>query len=196
MGYLQYGRIGSMQKNGKKLSRAIPALLRRAGIFSRDDHGVTAIEFALLGVPFFAIVAAIMETSLVFMASNIFETALHDTSRLIRTGQAIQANYDIDDFRAGMCERTYGLFNCGAIIINVRTSTSFNNITISDPIDPATGNWTLTENFAPGQRKSIVIAEAYYKWEALFNIMGFNLATLSDGTLLMGAAEVFRNEPF
>ncbi len=184
---------------GKSTSRklfGLGALLRRAGIFARHEKGVTAIEFSLLGLPFFALIAAIMETSLVFMASNIFETAVHDSARLIRTGQALTAGYDIDDFRGKICERTFGLFTCSAIVINVRTETSFTSLSISDPIDPDTGDWILTDSFAPGQRNSIVIAEAYYKWDTLFEIMGFNLATLSDGTVLMGTAEVFRNEPF
>lgn len=185
-----------MQKTNTKKRFGLGPLLRRAGVFSRDEKGVTALEFGLLGMPFFALVAAIMETSLVFMASNIFETALHDTARLIRTGQAVSASYDIDDFRTGICDRTFGLFTCSAMIINVRTESTFSAVNISDPIDPDTGDWLLDNSFSPGQRNSIVVAEAYYKWETLFNIMGFNLATLSDGTVLMGTAEVFRNEPF
>lgn len=185
-----------MHKNVRKSQNGLGALLRRAGVFSRDDKGVTAVEFGLLGLPFFALIAAILETSLVFMASNIFETAMHDTSRLIRTGQAVSGSYDIDDFRSGICERTFGLFTCSDIIINVRTATTFSDITISDPIDPDTGDWILTDGFAPGVRNSIVVAEAYYKWDTMLDIMGFNLATMSDGTLLMGTAQVFRNEPF
>lgn len=172
------------------------ALACRSRLFKRDENGVTTIEFAVLALPFFAMIMVVMETSLVFMASNIFESALHDTTRFIRTGQALDANYDITKFRAGMCERTFGMFDCDAIVINVREVSSFTNANIVDPIDTDTGDWLITEAYSSGNRQSIMVAEAYYKWETVVNIMGFNLATMSDGTLLMGSAQVFRNEPF
>jgi Flp pilus assembly protein TadG len=184
--------------NSKRtISGSIPrSLLNLARLFSRDKKGVTTIEFAVLALPFFALIAAILETSLVFMASNIFESALHDTARLIRTGQAHEEDYDIEKFRASMCSRTFGMFDCSAIKINVREVASFSVANIVDPIDPDTNEWTLTEGFNAGQRRTIMVAEAYYKWDTMFNIMGFNLATMSDNTLLMGSAQVFRNEPF
>ncbi len=170
--------------------------LRPQRSFARDERGVTMIEFGLLALPFFAIVAAIMETSVTFLASNIFESALHDSTRLIRTGQAQKADYSLPTFRAKICERTYGMFDCNKIMVRVRTVPSFAEATVSDPIDPNTNDWVIVEQYQPGVSKSIVIAEVYYKWDTMFDIMGFNLQSLSDGTMLMGSAEVWRNEPF
>ncbi|RYE39513.1 MAG: pilus assembly protein, partial [Hyphomicrobiales bacterium] len=61
--------------------------LRSAGQFGRDDRGVTIIEFGILALPFFTIIAAILETSLVFFAGQILDSAVQDAGRLIRTGQ-------------------------------------------------------------------------------------------------------------
>ena len=169
---------------------------RRPAALLRDERGVTAVEFGLLALPFFALVSAIMETAIIFLASNIFESALQDSSRLIRTGRAHQNNYAIEDFRGEICDRTYGLFDCSQIKLSVRTIDSFASMSITPPIAPDTAEWTLAEQYDPGSRKSIVVAEAYYKWETLLDIMGFNLMSSADGTVLMGTARVWRNEPF
>ena len=59
--------------------------LRRWRGFAHDESGVTAIEFGLLAVPFFSILGAILETSLVFLSGQVLESAVQDASRLIRT---------------------------------------------------------------------------------------------------------------
>ena len=55
--------------------------------FGRGEGGATAIEFAILAPVFFAIIGAAMETALVFFAGQMLDSAVHDTSRLIRTGR-------------------------------------------------------------------------------------------------------------
>lgn len=108
-----------------KFKRPLNAITRITGRFARDKDGTTAVEFGLLGLPFFAMIAVILETSLVLLASNIFDSALQDTTRQIRTGQAKTASHTIADFRAGMCDRLVGLFDCDAIVIVVREVSSF-----------------------------------------------------------------------
>lgn len=179
-----------------RIKRSLSTVTKVTGRFARDRDGTTAIEFGLLGLPFFAMIAVILETSLVLLASNIFDSALQDTTRQIRTGQANAAGHTISDFRTGMCDRLVGLFDCDSIIIVVREVSSFTNANIVDPVDPNTGDWLVTETYSSGARQTIMVAEAYYKWDTFVNIMGFNLATLSDDTFVMGAARVFRNEPF
>ncbi len=73
--------------------RAMNVRTRTMGRFRRDEKGVTAVEFGLLSLPFFAIIGAILETSLIFMASQILDSAVNDSARLIRTGQAQAANF-------------------------------------------------------------------------------------------------------
>lgn len=171
-------------------------LLRKSKRIKTDERGATAVEFGLLALPFFALMSATLETGLVSLASNVFESAVHDSSRLIRTGQAQNENYQLADFRTQICDRGFGLFDCDKIKISVRTLNSFTVASTPLPIDVDTLDWTIVENFQPGNRRSIVIAEAYYKWDTIFDIMGFNLGSLSDGSMLMGTARVWRNEPF
>lgn len=179
----------------KQRFRILTSLVRRAK-FARNDTGSVAVEFALLALPFFAVIAAILETAIIFLASQMLETAVHDTSRLIRTGQVQDAGYTSDDFRQKVCENGFGLFDCDKLKIRVRVLNDFISANSVMPIDLNDGSWIITEQYDPGVGKSIVIAEAYYKWDTIFDVMGFNLDNSNDGTRLLGAVRVWRNEPF
>ena len=68
---------------------APPKRLFRA--FRRNNRGSAAVEFSLIAVPFFALFFAIVETGIVFFASQVLETATQDSARMIMTGQAQNA---------------------------------------------------------------------------------------------------------
>jgi Flp pilus assembly protein TadG len=168
----------------------------RGGGFLADQRG-SAIEFAILAIPFFAIVGAILETAVVFLASQLLDSAVQDASRLVRTGQAQNADYTIDTFRTAVCDGLAGIFNCSNLEIKVNTVDNFADATASSPIDPKDPTkWTLVPQFQPGTGSDIVMVQVYYKWPVILNFGGFSLATSSDGTHLMGAVRVFANEPF
>src|SRR5580692_1890976 len=55
--------------------------------FARHQGGATAVEFALVLLPFLALMFGIIETALVFFADQTLETAVANSARLILTGQ-------------------------------------------------------------------------------------------------------------
>ena len=57
---------------------------------------------------------AIMETSLVFFASQTLETAVADSARLIMTGQAQSQNFTAAQFKTAVCDKVEGLFDCAS----------------------------------------------------------------------------------
>ena len=164
--------------------------------FRRDEGGVTAVEFGLLALPFFAIIGAILETALIFLASQVLDSAVNDSSRLIRTGQAQAANYTVENYRDAICENLYGLFDCDLVKIRVTQVANFAGANIDVPTDPVTGNWTVVESYDHGTGNSIILVEAYYKWPIALNMLDFNLSNLPDNTRMLSAVRVFRNEPF
>lgn len=174
-------------------------LRRRWRALGRDARGVTAIEFGILAVPFFVIIGAILETALVFFAAQVLDTAVQDSSRLLRTGQAQQAGFGLDQYRQQVCSGLYGLFDCDDLRLNVRvlgSGTGFGAFSRSLPVNPATGAWDFTQGYSGGGGDDVIMIEAYYKWRTLLDFGGFNLASLPDGTRLLGSVRVFRNEPF
>ena len=162
-----------------------------------DERGVTAIEFGLLAPIFFALIGATLETGIVFLASEVLDSAVQNSTRRILTGQAQEANMNEAGFRQLICDGLYGLFDCDKLKIKVDVVTDFQSATITPPLDPADPTkWTLVQAFQPGRASEIVRVQAYYKWPVIVSLLGFNLATENDGTRLLGAVRVFKNEPF
>ncbi len=185
-----------MVRKSRNLSKlATSALFKRDGI-ARDEKGVTLIEFGLLALPFFAIVGAILETSLVFLASQVLDSAVEDSARQIRTGQAQSANYTEAEFRAAICDGLYAMFDCTQLKIKVSEIGDFASATLNPVADITDGSWTIVETYEDGVGSSIILVEAYYKWPIVLNIFDFNLANLPDGTRMLSSVRLFRNEPF
>ncbi|HRF08643.1 MAG TPA: pilus assembly protein [Xanthobacteraceae bacterium] len=173
--------------------------LRRLIIrFGRKNDGAAAVEFAIVVVPFFALLFAIIELALVFWAGQVLETATHDTSRLIMTGQAQKQSFDQTRFRQELCNRVLGLFDCGAgILIDVRTSGAFASANLGKP--PLKGNGTIDDTgfqFQTGGPGDIVVVRVMYQWPLILRTFGLDLADMPSGKRLLMSAVAFRNEPY
>ena len=184
------------------LRRLLAPAIKRGHGFGRDERGATAIEFALLALPFFTLIYAILETSLVFFAGQILDSAVQDSARLIRTGQAQTASYTADNFRDAICTGLYGLFDCTQLRINVKTVATFADAVITSPTKTGadctatTCDWTLVPQYLPGVGGDVVVVQAYYKWKTIVDLPGFNLQNQPGGVRLLGAVRVFKSEPF
>ena len=77
--------------------RSFSGLLRR---FRRNGDGSAVVEFALVAPMFLALLFAIIETALMFFASQVLETVTQDSARVIMTGQAQNASYTQRNSRA------------------------------------------------------------------------------------------------
>ena len=55
--------------------------------FLRDRSGSTAIEFALLAIPFSVLVFAILESCISFAGQQVMANVTDDIARQLRTGQ-------------------------------------------------------------------------------------------------------------
>jgi Flp pilus assembly protein TadG len=163
----------------------------------RREDGTAAIEFGLVAVPFLAMVFAIMETSLVFFAGQVLETATADSARLIMTGQAQTQGFDQAAFKNAVCAKVYGLFNCNSgVYVDVRTYSSFASVNSPNPIN---ANGTLNNNFTyqPGTPGDIVVVRLMYQWPVYVSLLGLNgLSNMSGSKRLLVATAAFRNEPY
>lgn len=202
-----------MTKKASWTRRILSPVIRRGGRLARNEDGAVLVEFALLAVPFFALVFAILETSLAFFAQQVLESALQDATRGIRTGQS-QTSWDAVEFRRQICKRSYGLLDCSEsnpqtdrLIIKVEPVNSFDTAIsqIGLPVDPACSEpgasedecaWTLSESFNDGQGNDVIVAQAFYKWPTVLNLPWFTLANQAGNNRLLSAARVFKNEPF
>lgn len=164
--------------------------------FRNDEKGATAVEFSIVALPFFALIFAVIETSLVFFASQTLETAVGDASRLVLTGQAQKQSLDKEQFKSAVCSRISALFDCqGGVLVDVQCHSSFAGADVSRPVD-ADGNLKTEFSFCPGEPGEIVVVRGIYLWPVWVKLLGFNLADMPNGKRLLVATSVFRNEPY
>lgn len=163
--------------------------------FRRRDDGVAAVEFGFVAAPFLAVLFAIMETAMVFFAGQTLETAVADSSRLILTGQAQSTAMSQAAFKAAVCARIYGLFDCtGGMTVDVQKYTAFANADLNRPVD-VNGN-VKPGAYNPGGPCEIVVVRLIYQYPVYLSLAGFDLADMSGNKRLLVATSVFRNEPY
>jgi len=182
----------------EKSSGATRGLRRLIVRFGRKNDGAAAVEFAIVVVPFFAILFAIIELAFVFWAGQVLETAVHDTSRLIMTGQAQKQNFDQAKFKQELCGRVFGLFSCNTgMIIDVRTSGAFSSANMSKPTYKQDGTIDDTGfQYQAGGPGDIVVVRVMYEWPLILRTFGLDLADTPSGKRLLMSAVAFRNEPY
>ena len=182
-----------------RTKRLIPARLLRIKTvrrFARGDDGIAAVEFGIVAAPFLALMFAIMETAIVFFASQTLETAVADSARLIMTGQAQQSSFTQAQFKTAVCAKILGLFDCaGGIKIDVKTYTSFSSISNAKPID-ANGKLLTNFGYTPGNPGDIVVVRLMYEWPIYVSLLGFSLNDMAGNKRLIIATAAFRNEPY
>jgi Flp pilus assembly protein TadG len=162
--------------------------------FRRASEGSAAIEFAMVALPFFLLVFAILQTSIVFFAGQTLETAASNVSRLILTGQAQSASWSAAQFKTQVCNQIYGIFNCDAnVYVDVETYASFASANLNTPV--VNGNFDPTQmGYNPGAAGSIVVLRLYYQYPVYISLLG--LSNLNGGLNLLAATAVFRNEAY
>ena len=169
--------------------------LKTAQRLARQEEGTAAVEFGLIAMPFLALVFAIIETALVFFASQVLETAAADSARLIMTGQAQTQGLDKDTFKDKVCARVFGLFDCaGGVHVDVQKVGSFGSVTLDKPVDSDGNLDTSNFKYEPGGPGDIVVARLIYQWPTYVSLLG--LSNMANNNRLMMATAVFRNEPY
>ena len=180
-------------------THAVPITKRRRWrAFVADQKGATAVEFALIGAPFLALLVAIIQSFLVFFAQQYLETAVNQSSRAILTGQAQGQNMNQTQFAALVCSNLLILFNCSNLMIDVEVAGSWSSANTGTPslTFDANGNVTNTWQFNPGNQGDIVVVRVMYQWPVFMGPLGFNLANLPNGNRLIMASTAFMNEAF
>jgi len=182
----------------KKLS------FRRVRRYLKNREGTAAIEFAILAVPFFMLLFAILELAIVFFINSTLTHAVSEAGRQIRTGN-FQSCGTQDAFKTLVCSNMSGLGNCEKRLrIDVVSGIDFQTVTLPVPADPPAedpddetasdipnGVFTNTIANAP-----VVIRGLYYH-KLVLPPQLTRLETLPGrGIRVLGATTAFRNEPF
>jgi Flp pilus assembly protein TadG len=184
----------SLLRGVTNAARRVARPLRR---FGRRQEGATAVEFAIVATPFFAMMFAILETALVFFSQQTLDTAVANAARLIRTGQAQQQGFSANQFKTQICSLMDLLLNCATgLQLDVRTYPTFDSIDLADPLDGDGNINPAGFTYDPGNGSDIVVVRAFYAWPSFTNLLGFDISNMGGGQRLLASAAAFRNEPF
>jgi hypothetical protein len=170
--------------------------------FRRDDKGVTAIEFAIVGPIFFMGLFTIMETGLMMFTEYVLQTSVQEAARIVRTGQAQEQRLSPSLFKARICDIASLVMDCnGSLNVYMRAEPNFTALASSVPsylsIGPADEADSSTPSHDCGAPSEAVALIATYDWDFTVPFfMKFLGNRNGDNTRRMVGFAMFKNEPF
>lgn len=188
-----------------RLIRDCAFAVRRFGA----QDGATAVEFALIALPFLSLLAVIVQTAIMVWTARNLDDALQHAGRTIYTGQFQKTTPQQSDsatllaaMKTAMCgtnaSRVAGLFDCSSLKLNVAVSTTFASGVVPTPLDPKTGDWSkgFGTNYNCAHPGDIVVFTAAVKYRLAFSFLYAGIPGFSDGSRLLQSTAVFRTEPY
>ena len=165
----------------------------------RDARGVTAIEFAMVAMPFLMLLFGIIGVGLYFFTTFTLENAVEQAARVLRTGQGQEAGMTDVQFKAKVCEFVPGHIDCtNKLKVNVLSFADTANITPGALPTCLNGDNTLAgaTQYNPGAASEVVVVWICYEWELSSKIPFLDLGNMAGGSRLIQATSVFRTEPY
>lgn len=149
--------------------------------FGRDDRGVAAVEFALLGSTFLLLVCMIFELGLLLFTQSVLNDAVRDGARLIRMGQASTSAI----FVAKVCAKAGPLVpSCTtALKYKVQAAAAFSSLSATT---------ALANQYNAGTSAQDVIVQIGY---SRLTIVPWT-STYLNATNLLVSTIAFQNDPY
>lgn len=172
-----------------------------------DQSGFTAVEFAMVAMPFVMMLFGIISVCLYFFTTFTMENAVWQAARAIRTGQFQQGQGaysgipSMEDrktaFKQALCAKAPQYIDCNKAIVLVQ-SNSGGFGSIAPPVCATNGTMIdeAAAQFDAGGASSVVLVTVCYPWSFGGKLPFITLGNLSDGSLLIQASVTFRTEPF
>lgn len=171
--------------------------------YKSDREGATAIEFAILALPFLVLLFSIVELAVVFFIGSTLTHAMNEAARDIRTGEFQQTCGDADSFKVAVCGNMGSLGNCNNLRVDVVTSPSGKfepNLLPPAPKDEDPANpgepQVLPNTYVDTNSRDVVLVRAQYYHRLSIPGNWTRLANQPGNRRLISTATAFRNEPF
>jgi len=194
---------------------------RLCGRFARDSRGSTAVEFAMISVPFLGLLFAIFQTAYLLMTQSAMDNAAALAARNIYTGQAMGAgttgtgtNNSSTFLTNVVCPSMPSFITCSNLILDVRPAgtSGATSWTTANTDSTQTILNSSSNNFCIGGPGDIVIVRIIYPVPAYLSVMTLSAALSHSGSVTQSTAGqsqynsnwvypimgvlAFQNEPF
>lgn len=201
----------SFTAGGKTSPKASKSGLRRL-LRSRD--GAAAIEFAILAIPYFIIVFAIIETFVAYTAEQLVANAVDTMGRQLRTGNITFSSTtattykDRTAFRTAFCDEVSILIQCSTaeiatptkLFLDVKSYTNFSDMPTTVPVASGGDLDTASLTYSPGAAGTKNMLRAYYKWDIITDLLRPYISNMRPTTgsnyFLIVETSVFKNEDY
>ena len=180
--------------------------------FRRDNKGTTAIEFAILGIPFVALLFGIVELAVLFFVQSTTQHAMETVAREVRTGEFQSTGGDANDFKDKVCAAMTGVGNCDNLRVDVASSGTGKFRGLSLPASPPPPPPVETEaekklrestppalpasSYADTAGGDVVVVRVQYVHQLSVPSALTKLANADGNTHVITVTTAFKNEPF
>lgn len=169
---------------------------------TRDSSGATAVEFAIVAVPFFGFILLILQVGLFYFSLQSLDFAVRQGGRAVMTGQA-PTTLTAATFKTNyVCPKVFFTIGCGKVVLNsfrvgkssdAAASTgvyAFINSTARQLNDPVTD--PKSQSFCLGGPGDYVYIDAAYPYP---NFVRRLLSSQHGDTWMMRSTTMIFNEP-
>lgn len=172
--------------------RKLTSFRRLLTSFCRKQDGATAVEFALIGLPFFGLLLIVFETAAVLFTDTALQNGVNKTARLIRTGQVQTQSISQASFRQNLCDNVASYIDCSKIRVFVTKSIDLPFTTRTDLMAATNETPQRWEVGGPSEWSMVQVS---YDWK-LFIPQISMLANVGSDKRRLTAGALFRNEPY
>lgn len=186
----------------------------------KSSEGATAIEFAMLAIPFLMIVFATFETFIAFTGEQVITNAVDTMARKVRTGQITfdtsrTPHWTETQFRQEFCKEISVMVTCSTteastpkkLFIDLEQVNNFSDIPTTIPLIKTNGGAsydldTSQIKFNPGGAGKINMLRAYYRWPIMTDLVRPYISNIrpegatSGSEFLIVATTAFLNEDY
>lgn len=183
---------------------SLPKLYKR---IHKCEDGAAAVEFALVAVPFFICLFAIIELALVFLISQVMEEATNYASRYVMTGRSADGTTVVSgtgggsgtlsqaEFKQKVCDYIPALFSCNKVIVDLTIYDTFNGA-ITTKLYKESNTLETFGGYGTTSGNAIAVVRAGYNYNVyVAKLLPWMLDNTQNGHTIM-AVRSFRVEPF
>ncbi len=171
------------------------SLVQKRARWRSNDDGSTAVEFALIGIPFIFMVIGIIEMALMFTAQSLLEASTAQASREIRTG-AVQQGEGEQGFIDALCDFAAILIPCNDIQYQVVAMENFGEAVEFPEAEFDEDGDLEDQQFDAGGVSDVVMIRTAYKYPIKTPMMQLILTNNNDSSRVMISTIVLQTEPY
>jgi hypothetical protein len=184
-------------------SFVLPRLVR-VPRWARDERGTSAVQFAIVALPFFFFTIGLIGIGLYFFTMSSLEYGAEAASRQIRTGQAQKTALTTSQFKNLVCQAAGNYINCGKLSVLIQSGDQWSDVTPQPCVDAngnmvaSTGTGTDPLSKYTGAASEVVLVTLCYTWDLAQTFPFLKLGKNSDGSgsAVVQATTAFRTEPY